>query len=539
MPMPISRAIAYSQPIAERADAQALDEALRDEHPERDEEQDEGRALGEVAADVRARHREGERHRDEEHDLPEQRRRADRLRAIPRGRRSRCGRLPCGCASLPCAVAGGEVESNGATGARQRADRRSTNRLPGVRTRGVLCGVLVTFVGGSAAATAQAPERPTGNFGGGALVAPPKNLFGPGNAVIGAARAVRAPPGDRGDGARQVRAAATSAVATKFAADGSFTAEGSATAVARAGRRSSRRPTSSRARSRASAPSRARSPRRSRLTSDRAEEQDLQDRHRSTFSARRPDGELGDRDGRPRARYFGTTAQRGTGPRRPIVLRLSGDRQADRARPVRRAGEVQRRQALDRRRGAAHEHRDRRQRAASQTTRPTRSTTARRSPTSTTASPPRSAAAARRARSRSATARSTSSAATSSSPASRGRSSGRRRRSRCRPIALARPLAAHDQPVDDPQDHAERDEDRRRGRRSRPRSGSAARSRSRRRSPGSADGTTKCSCSTASRRRTSTADVDDREDDDEQRDGRVGERLEVAGADEDRREQRS
>jgi hypothetical protein len=41
---------------------------------------------------------------------------------------------------------------------------------------------------------------------------------------------------------------------------------------------------------------------------------------------RRPDGELGDREARPRAFYYGTTAQRSTGPRRPIVLRLSGDR---------------------------------------------------------------------------------------------------------------------------------------------------------------------------------------------------------------------
>ena len=40
------------------------------------------------------------------------------------------------------------------------------------------------LLAGATAATAQAPERPAGHFGGGALVAPPKNLFGAGNAVI-------------------------------------------------------------------------------------------------------------------------------------------------------------------------------------------------------------------------------------------------------------------------------------------------------------------------------------------------------------------
>ena len=96
-----------------------------------------------------------------------------------------------------------------------------------MRVRGVLCAVLVTFVSGSAAAVAQAPARPTGNFGGGALVAPPKDLFGPGNAVV----ALRALPERRLEIEATVRGRCSGGeiqVATKTREDGSFSAEGSA-----------------------------------------------------------------------------------------------------------------------------------------------------------------------------------------------------------------------------------------------------------------------------------------------------------------------
>jgi hypothetical protein len=61
------------------------------------------------------------------------------------------------------------------------------------------------------------------------------------------------------------------------------------------------------------------------FSSDRAEKKTCKTGE-IAFSARRPDGNLGSRDERPRSHYFGVTAQRSTGPRRPIVLRLSGDR---------------------------------------------------------------------------------------------------------------------------------------------------------------------------------------------------------------------
>ena len=43
------------------------------------------------------------------------------------------------------------------------------------------------------------------------------------------------------------------------------------------------------------------------------------------FGARRPGSAIGKRGVTPGARYFGTTAQRGVGPRRPIVLRVSSN----------------------------------------------------------------------------------------------------------------------------------------------------------------------------------------------------------------------
>jgi hypothetical protein len=192
-----------------------------------------------------------------------------------------------------------------------------------VRTRGVLCGVLVTFAVGSAAAVAQAPERPAGNFGGGALVAPPNDLFGPGNVVIG----VRALAERRLEIEATVRAKCAGGdiqVATKYKADGSFSAEGSESQSPEPGQKLTTTYelagsfTSERAIEGTISATLV-------LTSDSAEKKTCKS-GKVAFSARRPNGELGARDVQPRARYFGTTAQRGTGPKRAIVLRLSGDR---------------------------------------------------------------------------------------------------------------------------------------------------------------------------------------------------------------------
>ena len=191
-----------------------------------------------------------------------------------------------------------------------------------MRTPVVVSAVTLLLAGGSAA-TAQAPERPTGNFGGGALVAPPKDLFGAGNAVI----ALRALEKSRLEIEATVRGKCGGGdlqVATKVAADGTFAAKGSSTQEPASG---ATMKTSYRLAGAFTAANTAKGTVSATLIS-RVEGRATQTckSGRITWQVRRPDGRLGDREARPRAAYFGTTAQRGTGPRRPIVLRLSGDR---------------------------------------------------------------------------------------------------------------------------------------------------------------------------------------------------------------------
>jgi hypothetical protein len=189
-----------------------------------------------------------------------------------------------------------------------------------VRAATALCAVTATFAA-AAAATAQAPERPRGHFGGGALVAPPKDLFGAGNAVIG----LRALEGGRLEIEATVRAKCTGAdisASVKVAADGTFSADGTATQEpapnekVTATYKLSGTFTSERAVEGMIAATLERS----------AEGRKQRCRTGSVgFAARRPDGEIGKRGAGGRTRYFGTTAQRGVGPRRPIVVRVSSD----------------------------------------------------------------------------------------------------------------------------------------------------------------------------------------------------------------------
>lgn len=191
-----------------------------------------------------------------------------------------------------------------------------------MRTPVVLCAVAGVFAGG-AAATAQAPERPSGNFGGGALTAPGKDLFGPGNAVV----ALRALPKRKLEVEATLPAKCASAdvqVATKIEADGSFAADGTSTQEPTPGEKV--KATYELAGS-FTGPNAAKGTISATLVaSPEGREPQTCKTGKITFQVRRPGSELGDREARPRAAYFGITAQRGTGPRRPIVLRLSGDR---------------------------------------------------------------------------------------------------------------------------------------------------------------------------------------------------------------------
>jgi hypothetical protein len=192
--------------------------------------------------------------------------------------------------------------------------------VPVVRIRGLLCAAAVTFAA-VPAATAQAPERPSGNFGGGALVAPPKDLFGAGNAVI----AIRALDERKLEIEATVRAKCTGGditVDAKVAADGTFSASGTATQTPAPDEKVTTKYELSGAFTSSSAVE-------GRISATlQKSSQGKKQRCRTgtvKFGARRPKGELGRRGAEGAARYYGTTAQRGVGPRRPIVLRISGD----------------------------------------------------------------------------------------------------------------------------------------------------------------------------------------------------------------------
>lgn len=197
-----------------------------------------------------------------------------------------------------------------------------------MRSKAFICAaVLACSV--AAGAVAQAPSRPTGNFGGGALVPPPRALFGAGNVVIG----LRALPQRKLEieatlrascpkGSNPKTAGSEIAADATIAADGSFAADGTETSEPDPGvllktkfKLSGRFESASVIEGTISA------------TIDRGAGGTTKTCKTGevAFGARRPSGKLGARGARPNARYYGTTAQRGVGPRRAIVLRISGD----------------------------------------------------------------------------------------------------------------------------------------------------------------------------------------------------------------------
>jgi hypothetical protein len=189
-----------------------------------------------------------------------------------------------------------------------------------VRSSASLCAVTATFVAASAA-TAQAPERPRGHFGGGALVAPPKDLFGAGNAVI----ALRALDKRKLEIEATLRAKCTGgdiSVAARIAPDGTFSADGKATQEPSPDEKVT---TTYEISGAFTSPTAVEGTVSATLAKSADGRTTRCKTGRVTFGARRPNGQIGKRGAAQRARYFGTTTQRGVGPRRPIVLRISGD----------------------------------------------------------------------------------------------------------------------------------------------------------------------------------------------------------------------
>jgi hypothetical protein len=192
--------------------------------------------------------------------------------------------------------------------------------LAGVRAPGILCAVTATFVL-VPVAVAEAPAAPRGNFGGGALVAPPKDLFGACNAIIG----LRALDERRLEIEATVRARCTGGDITadvKIADDGSFHAADTVTQEPSPNEKVTTKYTLEGMFTSAGAVEGTLS-----ATLDRSADGKKESCKTGTvkFGARKSSGAIGERGAEGRTRYYGTTAQRGVGPRRPIVLRISGD----------------------------------------------------------------------------------------------------------------------------------------------------------------------------------------------------------------------
>jgi hypothetical protein len=189
-----------------------------------------------------------------------------------------------------------------------------------MRAHLALPGALAAAVALAAAAVAQAPA-PTGNFGGGGLVAPPRDHFGAGNAVV----ALRALPGRKLEIEATIRGACGGgeiSTDAKVAADGSFSADG----TQRTRPAPKQRITTTFKLAGAFTGPTAAEGTVSATIKRRADGKTKSCRSGTVkFAVRRPGGVLGKPGAPTGARYYGTTSQRGVGPRRPIVLRVSGD----------------------------------------------------------------------------------------------------------------------------------------------------------------------------------------------------------------------
>ena len=180
----------------------------------------------------------------------------------------------------------------------------------------VALAALAALAVAGANATAQDLAGPVGNYGGGAVVAPPRSIYSAGNMLIG----LRA-----SGGALRMNVAmtlscsvdATFAARATPAADGSFSARGSARRRGGIRTRWSIRGTIAGAAASGSATART--------TVTRGGRTRACPTSRVKWSARRAGGDLGLPPPPPKERYFGTTSQRLNGPRRAITLRISSD----------------------------------------------------------------------------------------------------------------------------------------------------------------------------------------------------------------------
>jgi hypothetical protein len=188
-----------------------------------------------------------------------------------------------------------------------------------MRARMAFSGVVGVIVL-CAPAIAQAPA-PRGSFGGGGLVAPTRDHFGPGNAVV----ALRAMRGGRLELEGTVRGRCGGgefAATARLADDGSFRAKGRQRTEPERGvtvRTSYEVTGTFSSATAADGVLKATIQRTSEGRTRRCRSGTVR------FGLRRPNGRIGAPGAPGGARYYGTTSQRGVGPHRPIVLRVSGD----------------------------------------------------------------------------------------------------------------------------------------------------------------------------------------------------------------------
>jgi hypothetical protein len=185
----------------------------------------------------------------------------------------------------------------------------------------VLLAASLTACTLTTAAVAEAPLNPRGNFGGGALVPPPRDIFGAGNAVV----AFRALPKRRLEieasvrakcGGGDIQADATLSASGRFSAKGTATQDpGPGVTFKTTYEMSGRFTDEAGATGKLSA------------TISRSVNGEVDDCKTGNvaFEVRRPTTGVGKAGAPKAARYYGTTSQRGVGPNRPIVLRVSAD----------------------------------------------------------------------------------------------------------------------------------------------------------------------------------------------------------------------
>jgi hypothetical protein len=189
-----------------------------------------------------------------------------------------------------------------------------------VRFQALFAGALAA-VTLAVPAVAQAPVTPRGNFGGGALVAPPRDLLSAGSAIV----ALRALPKRRLELEATLEGSCGGgdiSAATKVAASGRFSSKGTVTTDPSPAEHVTTTYTLS---------GRFTDPGSADGTVSATIERSIEGAKKScrtgkvAFSVRRPTTGLGTPGAPKAARYYGTTTQRSVGPNRPIVLRISGD----------------------------------------------------------------------------------------------------------------------------------------------------------------------------------------------------------------------